>query len=307
MLKQWLIWLSQNQHAQQAITSWPMGKRLVSRFVAGERLEQAITTVRDLSRKDVFATLNFLGEETVEPAAAVRVAEEYLSVLDAIEEEGVQATVSLKPTQLGLAIESELFRENIESLLDRAKTLNNTVCIDMEGSAYTQLTLELFERLQAQYGNVSTVIQANLRRSEKDVQRLIELGAQVRIVKGAYLEPANEAFQGRGEVDGQFVRLTEQLLSPKARARGTYTAIASHDERILRWTCKHIIDHDIPTSNYEFQMLYGIRRDLQQQLADAGHTVRVYVSYGTEWYPYFMRRLAERPANLLFLLKNIFR
>jgi len=307
LLKPLLIQLSQNEKAKEFVTQWPPVRPLVRRFVAGERLEEALAATRALNEQDITATLDHLGEHTKTREAAAQAADDYLRILDAIAQRGVEATVSLKPTQLGLALDETLCREHVARVVKRAEALNNAVCVDMESAEFTDRTLALFESLWAEHDNVSTVIQSYLRRSPDDVERLIALGAPVRMVKGAYLEPPELAFQDKGAVDRAFVELTERLLSREARDRGVFTAIATHDERILRWTCRHIDQQAIPTWAYEFQMLYGIRRDLQTRLAEAGHPVRVYVSYGTEWFPYFMRRLAERPANALFLLKNLVR
>ena len=307
MLRKLLIALSQNERAALAISTWPLAQRLVRRFVAGERLEQALEVVRALNEGGILSTLDYLGEATSRPEDALRAGEEYVRALSVIRDAGVRSTVSLKPTQLGLAIDAALCSDNVERLLKQAKTYGNAVCIDMEGSAYTQATLDLFEALRARHDNVSVVLQANMRRSAADLERLIAIGASVRLVKGAYLERADVAFARKREVDEAFTRLCQRLLSPEARDRGVFTAIASHDERLLRRACEHIEAHHVPTPCYEFQLLYGVRQDLQRRLAQAGHPVRVYVSYGTAWYPYFMRRLAERPANVLFLLKHVFR
>lgn len=307
MLKPLLIQLSQNEKAKEFLTQWPPVRPLVRRFVAGEHLEEAVETVRALNDRGITATLDHLGEHTSTRAAAAQAADDYLRILESIGASGLESTVSLKPTQLGLSLDDALCREHVGRVAQRAEELNNAVCVDMEGAEFTDRTLDLFESLWAEHDNVSTVIQSYLRRSADDVERLVALGAPVRMVKGAYLEPPELAFQDKGAVDRAFVQLTERLLSPEARDRGVFTAIATHDERILRWACEHIEKHEIPTWAYEFQMLYGICRDLQARLAEAGHPVRVYVSYGTEWFPYFMRRLAERPANALFLLKHLVR
>jgi len=307
VLKKLLIALSQNARAASSISAWPGVKRLVRRFVAGERLEQAIEAVRALNRRGILTTLDYLGEATQRPEDARRAGDEYVRALGAIRDAGVRSTVSLKPTQLGLAIDAGLCGDNVERVLEQAKAYGNAVCIDMESSNYTQATLDLFEALRARHDNVSTVIQANLRRSAADLERLIASGTSVRLVKGAYLENASVAFARKREVDEAFTRLCRRLLSSEARDRGAFVAIASHDEQLLRWACQHIGTHHVPPSHYEFQLLYGVRQDLQYKLAGAGHPVRVYVSYGTAWYPYFMRRLAERPANVLFLLKHVFR
>ena len=307
LLKKLLITLSKNEQAKQTFTSWGPSKKLVRRFVAGERVEEAIEAIRELNRHDIFATLDHLGEETLKAEDAAQAVEEYVHLLDALCASGVQSTASLKLTQLGLAIDPAQCERNLGRLLEQAAACKKSICIDMEGSAYTQRTLELFTRLRAHHDNVHIAVQANLRRTADDLEKLIQLGASVRVVKGAYLEPVSVAFQQKREVDRQFARLVERVLSKEAQDRGAYVAIATHDEILLRWACSYIQEQKIPQSGYEFQMLFGIRQDLQRQLAEAGHLVRVYVSYGTQWYPYFMRRLAERPANVFFLLKNLMR
>jgi len=280
---------------------------LVQRFIAGEQLQDGIAAVKSLNQAGLVATLNHLGENVTTPEEASRAADEYLAILEEIAHNALESHISIKLTHLGLDLDETLCRDCLERVLRKAQEHEIFVRIDMESSAYTQKTLDLFEALYPRYRNVGVVIQSYLKRSQQDVQHLIELGASVRLVKGAYLEPPQLAFRSKREVDQEYVKLLEQLLSPEARAKGVYTAIATHDERIIRWACRLIDDQKVPRAHYEFQMLYGIRRDLQQSLAEAGHTVRIYVSYGTEWYPFFMRRLAERPANLLFILKHLVR
>lgn len=307
-MKLFFLALSENKKAQQAFSSWPIARKLVKRFVAGETFPEAIEVARQLNQNNILATLNHLGEHTRDIQIARQTSDKYLNLLDAIKQSGVQTTVSIKPTQIGLSLGKDACDAELAKILSHAQGTGASICIDMEDSEYTQTTLELFAKYHQQYGNqISTVIQANLRRSFEDIQQLIKMGAPVRIVKGAYLEPEDIAFQQKKEVDQEYVRLIQALLSPQARQNGVYTAIASHDEHVLRWVCEFVQQEKISTDHYEFQMLYGIRRDLQKKLADAGHRVRVYVTYGTEWYPYFMRRLAERPANVFFLLKNLFR
>jgi|GEM_PF-8445 len=307
LLKSFFMALSHNRRAQHWFSSLPFSRQMIRRFVAGERLEQALEVAKTLNQKDIFATLNYLGEETATKIKATAATHTYLDLLDELSQANIQATISLKPTQLGLKLDPDFCRKNVETLLARAKQLDKEICLDMEGSPYTDLTLTLFESLFAQNPHLSTVLQANLKRTEADLQRLIQRGAPVRLVKGAYLEPPEIGYTSKREVDRAFVRLIERSLGEEARHRGVYSAIATHDESILKWTCQLIKKHRVPASAYEFQMLYGIRRDLQEQLSQAGHVVRVYVSYGQAWYPYFMRRLAERPANVLFLLKNLFK
>lgn len=307
MIKSMLLKLSQSQRARKLMTSSSLVRPLVKRFIAGEQLEDGIAAVRTLNQSGLVATLNHLGENVTTPEEASRAADEYLTIAEEIAKNELRSHISVKLTQLGLDLDEVLCRDNLEQILKKTKEHEIFVRIDMECSAYTQKTLDLFEALYPRYRNVGVVIQSYLRRSQQDVQKLIELGAPVRLVKGAYLEPPQVAFRSKREVDREYIRLLEQLLSPQARAKGVYTAIATHDERIIRRACRLIDEQKIPKDHYEFQMLLGIRRDLQQRLAEAGHTVRIYVSYGAEWYPFLMRRLAERPANFLFILRHLVR
>jgi proline dehydrogenase len=286
----------------------PPARRAARRFVAGETLEEALDVVRTLNRRNILATLDHLGENTQTRDEAVRAARVYLEILDAIHEQNLNSNVSLKPTQMGMALDEELSYENIREIAERARKYENFVRIDMESSEYVDRTLTLYERLRrGGYDNVGVVIQAYLYRSEQDVDRLIELGANVRLCKGAYAEPPSVAFPRKRDVDRNYLRVFQKLWSPEAREGGVYVAVATHDERIIRRVKRFAAQHGISQRDYEFQMLYGIRRDLQLALTKEGHRVRVYVSYGTEWYPYFMRRLAERPANVVFLLRNLLR
>jgi len=308
MMRAMLLKLSQNHTMQSAFSRYRFAQRAARRFIAGERLEEAIAVVRELNAKNILATLDHLGENTTNEREAIAAADEYLKILDAIARTGVQSEISLKLTQMGLDISYELCLQNMRRIVERARQYQNFVCIDMESSAYTDRTLDLYERLRREgFDNVGPVIQAYLRRSERDIEKLIEWGARVRLCKGAYQEPPEIAFPKKRDVDANYLKLLEKLFSPRAQEQGVYPAIATHDEKIIRWALQYVRAHKIPTDRFEFQMLYGIRRDLQIHLAQAGYRVRVYVSYGTHWYPYFMRRLAERPANVLFVLRNLFR
>ena len=284
-----------------------LAKRAARRFVAGETAEEALQVVRDLNGRGLLATLDHLGENVTNEAEARAAAEEYLKLLPKINDLGLRSHVSLKPTQMGLDIGTDLCRENVERIVAKAEELDNFVRIDMEGSEYTTQTLDLFAELRRRYENVGVALQANLRRSERDLERLIELGANVRLCKGAYKEPPEIAFPRKREVNRSFIKLMEMLLSPEACAEGAYGAIATHDERMIAHAKELVAKNGIDKEEFEFQMLLGIRRRMAEQLADEGYRVRIYVSYGTEWYPFYMRRLAERPANLLFILRNIFK
>jgi len=276
-------------------------KRAALRFVAGERLADAVSAIGALNAAGLAATLDFLGENTTTPAAASASAETYAGILDELHRTRVDSNLSLKLTQLGLDLDEGLCETLLAGILDRAGA--TFVRIDMEGSPYTERTLRLFERLwTAGHRNVGVVIQSYLRRSEADVERLIALGIRVRLVKGAYAEPPSVAFPRKRDVDAAFARLAERLLRD-----GVYPAIATHDERLIAAAREVATAYGIAPDRFEFQMLYGIRRDLQIRLRREGYRVRVYVPFGGEWYPYFMRRLAERPANVVFLVGSLLR
>lgn len=286
----------------------PFAQRAARRFVAGERLEDAIEVVRDLNRQGMVATLDELGEDVSTPAASRASLAEILQILDVIHETKAGSNVSLKLTQLGLRVREDLCRENLIQVLERATRYKQFVRVDMEGSDVTEQTFRIYEDLHELYPNVGVVVQSYLRRSEADViERLIPRGASVRLCKGAYSEPPDIAFPKKSEVDANYRRLADLLLSRQARDRGVRTAIATHDQSLVRYVQDKVDRGEVDRKGFEFQMLHGIARPLQRMLVEQGYVVRIYVSYGTQWYPYFMRRLAERPANVFFLLKNIFR
>ncbi|MFC5704231.1 proline dehydrogenase family protein [Cohnella faecalis] len=273
------------------------------RFVAGETMEQALDQARKLNEKGIMATLDHLGEGIRDLTEAQRYKEEVLRLLDGIEASGVDANVSIKPTQMGLALNEEAGYAHIREIVSKAKTLRNFVRLDMENSPYTSATIETVRRLRAEgLSNTGTVIQAYLRRSEWDLRRITAEKMNVRLVKGAYKEPGAIAYPDMKDVDDSFKR----LISARLRS-GVYTAVATHDERMIEWTKFCASGFDVSPSSFEFQMLYGIRTPLQERLAREGFRIRCYVPYGRMWYPYFVRRLAERPANLLFITKSIFK
>jgi len=279
-----------------------LARRFSSRFIPGSNLDQALAVCRDLNAEGITVTVDVLGESisSLEEAAAARDA--YLRTLSAIHDRGIQGNVSLKLTQFGLDLSAEVCRANVAQLVERAAGLNGFVRVDMESSEYTDRTLELVCDLHAKYRTVGTVIQAYLYRSKGDIEMLNERGVRVRLCKGAYLEAAGVAFPKKEQVDANYIELMQLLLD-----KGAYPAIATHDEKMIAATKAHVEAHQIARDAFEFQMLYGIRRDLQRQLAKEGFRVRVYVPYGEAWYPYYMRRLAERPANVLFILRNLWK
>lgn len=302
VLRQALFGLSQQSALKTFATRSPMARRLATRFVAGETLAQALQVVRHLNAQGMTSTLDHLGENVATQAEAGRAAETYRHILREMAAAAVDANISVKLTQMGLDLSPDLAYEHAASVVRQAAELGNFVRIDMEGSSYTQATFDIFDRLFAEYRNVGVVIQAYLYRSADDVARMNAAHARVRLVKGAYLEPTTVAYQNKEDVDWNFVRLMEHLLE-----RGTYPAIATHDEAMIAATRTFAAAHNVGQDEFEFQMLYGIRRDLQTRIVADGYRMRIYVPYGTEWYPYLMRRLAERPANLMFVLGNIAR
>ena len=296
------VWASHERRLEQAIRRAPLSGRMVRRFVAGEDLDAVMAAVAGLRALGLATTLDVLGESVTDGGAAEVAAGRYLQLLDRLATDGADGNVSLKLTQMGLGLGAPVAAANLARVAERAAQHGAFVRVDMEDSARTGVTLDLARAQFARTGNVGVVIQAYLRRSDADVAALDREGIRVRLCKGAYNEPASVAFPSKAEVDRSFVALAERLLTD-----GTYPAFATHDERLIREIVALAKRHDVAPTRYEFQMLFGIRRDLQERLTAAGQTVRVYVPWGTEWYPYFMRRLAERPANLLFLLKAIAR
>ena len=308
-LRSLLLYLSRASWARQVVTKFPPAWAVASRFVAGESVDEAIQAVRQLNAKGMLATVDYLGESVTSAAEANAARDQILYLVERIHAGGVDANVSLKLSQLGLKLDENLAIDNLRAILQQAKRHNLRVRVDMEESALVDTTLDIFRRLRFGEGfdNVGVVIQSCLYRSDEDVRRLVEEGAWVRLVKGAYKEPHTVAYPAKADTDAAFVRQMEMMLSDVARACGVYLAVATHDDAMIDATQRFARTHNIPPDAYEFQLLYGIRRDRQEQLVAQGHRVRIYVPYGTAWYPYFMRRLAERPANLWFFVSNFFR
>jgi proline dehydrogenase len=279
-----------------------MSSGFARRFIAGETMEETIEPVRVLNANGMTITFDYLGENVTRPEEAEESVAYYKRLFRFIAENKLDRNVSLKLTQLGLDISTDIAFTHMKTILAEAAQYEHFVRIDMEGSPYTQQTLDIFFRLWSDYKNVGTVIQSYLYRSADDIEKLVEAGARVRLVKGAYNEPKEVAFAHKSEVDTNYVKLMETLLK-----RGNYPAIATHDELIINSTKAFMKEESIDNSSYEFQMLYGIRRDLQKSLVSDGYRMRVYVPFGTQWYGYMMRRLAERPANLWFVAKNLLR
>ena len=302
MLKDTLLYLAQNQQLRDFVTHNKATRSVSRRFVAGEQLDEAIQATRVLNQRHIQVALDHLGENVSDEKEARAAAQDYINALENIKKTGVDANISIKLTALGLDISQELCERNVRSILELAQGYGIFVCIDMEGSDYTERTIDITRRMHQQFEHVGTVIQSYLYRSRKDVEELIAQGIRMRLVKGAYKEPKTVAFQSKSEVDHNYVQLMVLLL-----ARGNFPALASHDEAIIEAACKYARDHGISRDAFEFQLLYGIRRDLQEKLVRQGYHVRVYVPYGSQWYPYLMRRLAERPANLMFVMSNALR
>ena len=275
---------------------------VAKRFVAGQTIQDVLPAVRRLNASGIVTTLDVLGENVTDRRAADAAVVAYLETLDWIQREGLSSNVSLKLTQMGLDISSDYCLRNVARICGRAAAGNNFVRIDMESSAYTEGTLNLFHELFQKHQNVGVVIQAYLHRSEQDVHKLVELGARVRLCKGAYKEPPSLAVQTVAAVRKNFMSLASLLLS-----QGTHSAIATHDDVLISWTKTYTAQHQIPRARFEFQMLYGVRSETQRQLAAQGYPMRVYVPFGTHWLPYFYRRMRERKENVAFVLKNLFR
>jgi proline dehydrogenase len=306
MLRQSLLFLSQSPTAQKVVKGTPVSRKMAQRFVAGDTLDEAIDAARALNDANLTVSLDFLGESVKTREEAEEAADMAIRTLEAIAEDGIDGNISIKPTQLGLDIDEAFCRENVIRVLERARELGDGdgeifVRLDMESSEYTERTIKLVEELrEAGYRNTGTVLQSYLKRTPADLEGQIALGVRVRLVKGAYMEPEEVAFPKKEDVDRKFVEEMERLLQA-----GVYPAIATHDEAIINHARHFVWEHGISKDSFEFQMLYGIRRDLQNRLREEGYNVRVYIPFGDSWYPYLMRRLAERPANIMFIAGNM--
>jgi len=301
MLREGLLFLSSSPTAKRLLTGTPVTRAMSRRFVPGETVSELVDAVTDANQAGLTVTANYLGESVKSREAATEAAAAYLDVLEQLSARGLKGGVSLKFTQMGQDIDEAFLRATLIPILEKAKQTDRFVRFDMESSAYTERTLDAFEALWTEgWRGIGVVLQSYLFRTAKDVERMIELGAQVRLCKGAYAEPASVAFQERHEVDDNFVALMKPLL-----ADGNYPGIATHDERMIRATVDFARTNSVGPERFEFQMLYGVRRDLQMQLLKEGYTVRVYVPFGQAWYPYLMRRLAERPANVMFMASSV--
>jgi len=302
LLRSALLWLSERRKVFELVRRNGLSRKFASRFVAGETLDEAIQAARVLNEKGVSTSLDLLGESVTDESEAARSRDEIIEILDRIAETGVDANVSVKLTQMGLDLSEETCVTNMHKVLARARKHDIFVRIDMEGSPFTERTLKLFsQRLHPEFGDLTgVVIQSYMRRSAADVEALIAMQARVRLCKGAYAEPPDIAFQERREVSESYAELMEHLVQ-----RGNYPGIATHDDELVKRTIEFVKKENISADRFEFQMLYGVRRDLQRKLRDDGYNMRVYIPFGTQWYPYLMRRLAERPANLAFITISV--
>lgn len=316
MFRAIFIYLSKAAWARKMVTGLPFARRAATRFVAGETLDQGLAAIQRCQQNGLYATLDHLGENVCSVEEAQTATEHYLEIYRAIAEAGLPSSASLKLSQMGLPLGIELAYGNVLQIVSRAAQLGNFVRIDMEDSSTIDDTLAIYQRLRkAGFNNVGLVIQSYLYRSDEDVQRLLQDGCTIRLCKGAYKEPAELAYPAKADVDQAFDRLTAMMIDyaaangsiPSEPRKPPVTAVASHDLRRIEFAKAYARKVGLPKHALEFQMLHGIRADLQQSLAAEGYPVRVYIPYGTEWYPYFMRRLAERPANLWFFLSNYFR
>ena len=320
MLRSFLIYLSQAGWAQKMVTGWSFAWNMASRFIAGDTTEQAIKVVQELNAKGINATLDHLGEHTSTADEAAQSTDEILNILDSIQESGVKAGVSIKLTQIGMGLDASIMHANLRRILERAKEYKNFVRIDIEDTPYTDTTIDAYNEMLSLGFTPETVgmaVQSYLYRAEDDTKQMLENGTRFRLIKGAYKEPPDKAFPKKADVDANYDLLTKILMdgalehgSPKVSEDGRIPpipAIATQDDKRVEFAKQYAQKIGLDRNAFEFQMLHGIRRDLQMQLNDEGYKVRIYVPFGSQWYPYFMRRLAERPANLWFFVSNFFK
>ena len=320
MLRSFLISLSRAAWAQKLITSWSFAWRAASRFVAGESVDDVIQAIRELNKKGFNATLNYLGESLSTAEEAEKATDEILRVLSEIDKTKVKSNVSIKLTQIGIGLDENICRQNLVQLLEQVKKCGNFLRVDMEDTPYTDITISLYQSMLERgftQSHLGMVMQAYLFRTEEDLRKLLQDGTRIRLVKGAYNEPADKAYPKKADTDANYDLLCKIMIDAALKMDGNaisedgkippIVAIASHDEKRIGFAKQYTEKVGLSKNAIEFQMLYGIRRDLQEQLVKEGYPVRVYVPYGSEWYPYFMRRLAERPENIWFFISNLFR
>ena len=305
VLRDFFLAMSTNALMRQFVVGFPLSRRMSRRFVAGETIDEAIAVVKKLRGQGIDVTFDQLGESVTNEAEARAAKDGYVRALDAIAANQVSSQVSVKLTQMGLDINTDLCLANLRQILKRAKQVGTLVTIDMEDSQHTQVTLDVFKTLREEFDNVGIVLQSYLYRSEEDFKALMALGANIRLCKGAYKEPAEVAFPQKKDVDANYIKLAQLFFNSNGSTNHAYLDLATHDEKIIAWAKDYVTTHHVDRKRFEFQMLYGIRSDLQRKIVAEGYTMRVYVPCGTHWYPYFMRRLAERPANVIFLVSNL--
>ncbi|MEO0290658.1 MAG: proline dehydrogenase family protein [candidate division WOR-3 bacterium] len=307
MFREIFLYLSSKDNLKNYIEKFPPSKKLVERFVAGENLYDAVNAIKNLNSKKISCTLDKLGESLTDEEKIKVVIDDYKNMLKIIREENLDSTISIKLTHLGLLISENLAYQSVREIVKYAKEMNNRVCIDMENSPFTEKTINIYEKVFKEFGNVGVAIQSYLKRTLSDLERLSSMGAEIRLCKGAYKEPREIAYQKKRDVDENYKKALLILFSKESIEKGTYPCVATHDEKLINFTYELVKKNNISPSKFEFQMLYGIRRDLQEKIVRDGFKVRVYVPFGKDWFPYFMRRLGERPANLFFVVKNIFK
>ena len=318
MLRSFFIYLSKAAWAQNLVISWSFAWRTASRFIAGTKLDDALRVVREVNARGMNATLDHLGEHTNTPEEAQQATDDIFMSLDALgAEPSARGNISIKLTQIGLGLDENLCAQNLERIVARAKKNNTFVRVDIEDTPYTEKTINLYYMMREKgYANIGTAVQSYLYRAEADLHRLLQDKTPIRLVKGAYDEPADKAFPKKADVDANYDLLTKIMIDASLANQTKLSsdcrfppipAIASHDEKRIAFAKQYAEKVGLPKDGMEFQMLYGIRRDLQEQLVKEGYPVRVYVPFGTHWYPYFMRRLAERPANIWFFISNFFK
>jgi len=305
LMRRALLAASTNAWLRDHVTKWGFVRRSVTRFMPGERIEDALAAAKEQQKLGINTILTRLGENLTRGDEFEEVTQHYLEVIDRVAEAGLDAHISIKPTQLGLDLDRALCERNIDRLVERAEQKGNFVWIDMEGSPYVDPTLELYKRSRAKSDRVGIALQAYLYRTPQDVESLIPLGPAIRVVKGAYLEAPNIAYPKKSDVDDAFYKLSTRLLSPDAQKTGTLLHIATHDIPLADRLLAYIKQNDVPNAAYEFAMLYGIQRNQQLRLAREGIGLRVLISYGEYWFPWYMRRLAERPANVWFVIRTL--
>ncbi|MEO0280003.1 MAG: proline dehydrogenase family protein [candidate division WOR-3 bacterium] len=307
MFREIFLYLSSKDNLKNYIEKFPPSKKLVERFVAGENLYDAVNAIKNLNSKKISCTLDKLGESLTDEEKIKVVIDDYKNMLKIIREENLDSTISIKLTHLGLLISENLAYQSVREIVKYAKEMNNRVCIDMENSPFTEKTINIYEKIFKEFGNVGVAIQSYLKRTLSDLERLSSMGAEIRLCKGAYKEPREIAYQKKRDVDENYKKALLILFSKESIEKGTYPCVATHDEKLINFTYELVKKNNISPLKFEFQMLYGIRRDLQEKIVRDGFKVRVYVPFGKDWFPYFMRRLGERPANLFFVVKNIFK